>query len=107
MKTVQDKDGNEIEVTDDTPCHAGKNGALPIMLDTTLDAATFTEMTEREVEYIAKAPERATQAIIKNINNLEMQITPRRLREAVLGDGEWLLNQEILIEVERAKLNGS
>ena len=50
MKTVQDKDGNIIEVADDTPCHAAKNGALPIMLDEVLDAAIFTEMAEREAK---------------------------------------------------------
>lgn len=50
MKTVQDKDGNILEVADDTPCHAGKNGALPVMLDKVLDAAIFAEMAEREAK---------------------------------------------------------
>lgn len=50
MKTVQDKDGNILEVVDDTPCHAAKNGALPIMLDEVLDAAIFAEMVEREAK---------------------------------------------------------
>ena len=58
MKTVQDKDGNTIEVANDTPCHAGRNGALPIMLDATLDAALFTEMAEKEVAHVAAAPAR-------------------------------------------------
>ena len=50
MKTVQDKDGNILQVADDTPCHAAKNGALPIMLDEVLDAAVFAEMVEREAK---------------------------------------------------------
>ena len=50
MKTVQDKAGNILQVADDTPCHAAKNGALPIMLDEVLDAAIFAEMAEREAK---------------------------------------------------------
>jgi hypothetical protein len=50
MKTVQDKDGNILQVADDTLCHAGKNGALPIMLDEVLDAAIFAEIAEREAK---------------------------------------------------------
>jgi len=39
------------------------------------------------------------------IERLERQITPRRMREAVLGtDGGWLANQEALIAAERGKL---
>ena len=64
MKTVQDKDGNIIKVPFVTPCHAGKNGALPIMLDAVVDANIFTEMAEKEVKYAAEAPERALQSTI-------------------------------------------
>lgn len=108
MKTAQDKDGNQIEVADNTPCHAGFNGALPIMLDKTLDAAIFAEMAESEARYKAEAPERAKQKTKKDIVALEEQITSRRLRDAILGkDGGWLVKQDIRIEAERAKLNGS
>lgn len=56
MKIVQDKNGNTIEVPLSTPCHAGKNGVLPIMLDSVLDADIFTEMEERDAQAaIAKA----------------------------------------------------
>ena len=108
MKTVQDKDGNKIEVKDDTPCQAGINGALPIMLDKTLDAGIFAEMAESEAGYKADAPKRAKQKTKKDIVALEEQITSRRLRDAILGkDGGWLVKQDIRIEAERAKLNGS
>ncbi len=59
MKPVQDKNGNEIEVADDTPCHAGKNGALPVMLDAVLDAEIFEWVEKTEREHIAEAPARA------------------------------------------------
>lgn len=68
MKTVQDKEGNRIEVKDDTPCHAGKNGALPIMLDENLDADVFAEMAERNAIWLAKAPEREQEAIVASRN---------------------------------------
>ena len=106
MKTVQDKDGNVIEVADNTPCHAGIDGALPIMLDEVADAAIFTAMAEKQAAYDAGAPERAKQAIKDKIIKLEAEAsTPRRLREAILGSGkDWLANQESLIAAERAKL---
>lgn len=113
MKTVQDKDGNKIEVKDDTPCQAGINGALPIMLDKTLDADIFAEMAEREAKAKAKkvkwdADSTPRNAMVK-MSQLENKITPRRLREAILStDGKiWLIEQDALIEAERAKLNGS
>lgn len=64
MKTVQDKDGNIIQVADDAPCHAGKNGALPVLLDATLDANIFAEIAVKEAEYTAKAPQRALAKVI-------------------------------------------
>lgn len=64
MKTVQDKDGNIIEVEDDTPCHAGKNGKPPVMLDSTLDADIFAEMAAREAAHLERAPEREVEAVI-------------------------------------------
>jgi len=64
MKTVQDSNGNIIEVADNTPCHAGINGALPVMLDEVIDAAVFAEMEERSVEYALRANARLLAAII-------------------------------------------
>jgi hypothetical protein len=44
-------------------------------------------------------------AVVNQIAALEASITPRRIREAVLGtDGGWLANQEALIAAERSKL---
>lgn len=44
-------------------------------------------------------------AIIQKIVLLEMEVTPRRIREAILGtDGDWLKNKEAEIATERAKL---
>lgn len=42
---------------------------------------------------------------LDRIRELEVQITPRRMREATLGiDGGWLARQEIAIQEERAKI---
>lgn len=56
MKTVQDKDGKVIEVSNDTPCHAGQGSALPIMYDAVIDADIFAEMEARDA---AAAQEKA------------------------------------------------
>ena len=58
MKTVQNKDGHIIDVADDTPCHAGINGALPIMLDVVKDVKIFDEMAEKAAAWEAEKPER-------------------------------------------------
>jgi len=63
MKTVQDKDGNIIEVADNTPCHAGKNGALPVMLDDVIDADIFAAIAAREAAWLANANVRAKSKI--------------------------------------------
>lgn len=47
----------------------------------------------------------AQQVIFEEIARLESEVTPRRIREAVLGtDDGWLANQEALIAAERSKL---
>ena len=102
MKTVQDKDGNIIEVADDTPCHAGKNGALPIMLDKTLDAGIFSAMEVRDAAALVESPRRIA---LSEIKRLESQQTNRRMREHALGiDNGWLAAQDALIAAEREKL---
>ena len=102
MKTVQDKDGNIIEVADNTPCHAGKNGALPVMLDEDELAIAKAELKARADAWEVGAIERNAKA---EISRLEAQITNRRIREAVLStDNGWLANQESLIAIERNKL---
>ena len=67
----------------------------------------FTEEEEkRQDEAEAKiAAEAPRLAIIKTITDLEKEITPRRVRDAVLGtDSDWLKNKEAEIATERAKL---
>jgi hypothetical protein len=102
MKQVQDKDGNIIEVPIDAPCHAGRDGALPILLDEVKDADVFAEMARCEEEYNAGSIRRRA---INKIRYLEAQVSQRRLREAILGtDNGWLAAQENLIKIERNKL---
>ena len=102
MKEVQDKDGNISEVSDDTMCHAGKNGALPVMLDEDELAVATAELKARAEAWEAGTTKRNA---IAKISKLESQITPRRTREAILGtDNGWLTTQESLIAIERNKL---
>lgn len=102
MKEVQDRNGNIRQVPINTPCHAGINGALPVMLDEVLDAAIFAEVEARNIAWEAG---RAKRDALNEITRLENQITERRKREAILGtDNGWLANQESLIAIERAKL---
>jgi len=66
-----------------------KNGVL-------VESIAYTE---------AELVEIATKNILAEVTRLESQITPRRIREAVLGtDNGWLEAQEALIAIERAKL---
>lgn len=84
MKTVQDKDGNTIEVADNTLCHAGKNGALPIMLDAVLDATIFTETAAGAAAYAAGAVNRAK---VKQITALKTYYDSDTVRQVVYGNG--------------------
>ena len=68
---------------------------------------TFTdaEETARAAEEKAWADGKAERDIKKTIRNLEAEISPRRMREAILGtDSDWLKNKEAEIATERAKL---
>ena len=87
-----DKDGNRLD-----------GHGLYLLQGDELD--TYT--SERDL-YKSQAPKRAQQVIKNEIKGLEKQITSRRLRDAILGkDGGWLAKQDMRIEAERAKLNGS
>jgi|TARA_R100000008_G_scaffold76096_1_gene55717 proline racemase len=47
----------------------------------------------------------ALRTIMKKIENFEREITPRRIRDAILGtDDNWLKNKEAEIATERGKL---
>lgn len=106
MKQVTDQNtGEEVTVPFNTPCHAGKNGALPIMYDAVIDAAIFADMAEKEAVHVEDAPLRAIEAIKQKIAKLEAEQTPRRMREHALGiDNGWLADLNALIAVERNKL---
>jgi hypothetical protein len=57
-------------------------------------------------DVVAEISVREAEAVVQNqIIALEAIVTPRRIREAILGtDGGWLANQEALIAAERSKL---
>jgi hypothetical protein len=61
------------------------------------------EETARDAEEAAWAAGATARAAAEEINRLEAEVTPRRLREAY-ADPTWITAQEALIAVERAKL---
>jgi len=68
-------------------------------------AFSEAEETARDAEEKAWADSKATRDIKKTIKELEAEVTPRRLREAILGtDSDWLKNKEAEITSERSKL---
>ena len=67
----------------------------------------FSEAEEaaRDAEEKAWSDGKAERDIKRTIRTLEAEISPRRMREAILGtDSDWLKNKEAEIVTERAKL---
>ena len=67
----------------------------------------FSEAEEaaRDAEEKAWTDGQAERDIKRTIRTLEAEISPRRMREAILGtDSDWLKNKEAEIVTERAKL---
>jgi len=96
MKEVVNIDGNVELVSLDTPVK-------------TIDGKSYllsdSEQTELQVRSDAWQAESVGRNALVEIAKLEAEITPRRLRDAILGnDNGWLTNQEALIAVERNKL---
>lgn len=66
---------------------------------------TDEEIILRKQEESEFKSSKAERGALDSIQQLEAQITNRRLRESILGvDGGWLQKQEELIKIERAKL---
>ncbi len=96
MKSVIDVNGGVIEVPINTVVKT-INGIHYL-----LTAEEEEEIAQKELDWIGSSIERNTKA---EILRLESQITPRRIREAVLGiDNGWLDTQDSLIIIERNKL---
>jgi hypothetical protein len=83
--------------------HASFPGAT-IKMDGTATKADGSLITAQEIENAVATYGGAIQAK-QNISDLEAQITPRRLREAVLGiDNGWLANKDAEIAAVRGEL---
>ena len=68
-------------------------------------AFTEAEETARDAEEKAWSDGKAERDIKRTIRTLEAEISPRRMREAILGtDSDWLKNKEAEIATERGKL---
>jgi len=76
----------------------------PLYADLVWMDDTQTKPTEEEV-IAAEAGVLIREAIAQEIDRLEAEVSPRRIREAVLGtDGGWLAAQEALIATQRGLL---
>jgi len=75
---------------------AGPEGSVTVAL-------TKEENDARDLEEQAEKDAETTHNALKEISELEGQVTQRRLREAH-ADSTWLDAQEALIATERAKL---
>ena len=81
---------NVVEIINGTECF-DTNGNL-VVID---DAKVSTELNKLQAKYDAQ----------KKIDELERQVTQRRMRDAIAGtDGGWLANIEAQIAEERSKL---
>jgi len=74
-----------------------------------IDRTARFNIIEGEIHWISEEiPQEQIQAAIltlKEIHSLESQVTPRRVREAILGtDDGWLEQQESLITAKRNEL---
>lgn len=65
---------------------------------------TDEEIAFRNAEIARDEAEQITNEIKRSIIALESQITPRRMREALLGNLTWLQAQEVLINQQRSRL---
>jgi hypothetical protein len=96
MKIAIDLNGNKIEVADDVTVKT-VNGVHYLL--------TPEEQGELDVRNAAWSNDSVARNAKVKILQLELEITPRRIREAVLGtDNGWLANQQNLIQIERNKL---
>lgn len=104
-KEVQDKDGNVTTVPFETPCHAGKNGNLPVMLDVTLDAAVFTELAERATKAEAAREEYITNRKYKDDRTKAYGTAEEQLEYAVENGWDALTTRNMNIKSTYPKRN--
>jgi hypothetical protein len=90
-----------LELDGMTPSPIDNNQGIPTGFKV-VDGVQVWEYRDKNAEELA---EDVRNAALAEITRLESEITPRRIREAVLGaDNGWLANQESLITIERNKL---
>ena len=67
-----------------------------------IDGVTAEMSLERVAEW--RAITNPPKTVVQQISELESQITPRRIREAILGDNGWLAGIESQIQTLRNQL---
>lgn len=102
-KQVIDPNTNqEITVSLDTPCHPGKNGKLPVMLDATLDANIFAEMAEKEAKHELEADERALEEVIA-VRKAAYGTAEEQIEYAVENGFDALVTRNVAIKIANPK----
>jgi hypothetical protein len=89
-ESAVDAEGNEIEVE--------------IIRNPLPKGAIEVEVEVVETQYGRFAKD-SSQHILAQIKTLETSITPRRMREAIIGDSGWLASVEREIKLLRDKIN--
>jgi len=75
--------------------------------DTVITETEVTSTAKKRAMTVGEIASRDSGAALAEINRLEAEMTPRRMREHALGIEEpvnWLADQDALIVLERAKL---
>ena len=81
---------------------------LPDGEDTVVTETEVTSTQKKRAMTAGEIASRDSDAALAEINRLEAEMTPRRMREHALGIEEpvnWLADQDALIVLERAKLS--
>lgn len=95
----------DFDAKADADAHASKHGGKVVQdID---DAISYWDVSgdTPSKDSDQQTADATKNAIIQKIVLLEMEVTPRRIREAILGtDSDWLKNKETEIATERAKL---
>ena len=78
--------------------------------DTVITETEVTSTAKKRAMTAGEIASRDSDAALVEINRLEAEMTPRRMREHALGIEEpvnWLADQDALIAVQRGLLNGN
>jgi hypothetical protein len=96
----------DFDTADEAAAHVAAHGGFTSPRPSGNPAYWVVSGTDLTHDSVAEAVQVPKDAAMVEINRLEAEITPRRVREATLTDDgkTWLAAQEALIQAERDKL---